>query len=119
MKIAVTSQGQYPESPVNPRFGRAQFFMVFDTVDKTYKTFDNKQNLQSGQGAGIQAAATVVNAGCGVLVTGHCGPKAFTALQKAGVDVYTTRDMRVKDAVESFLAGKLTKLSDADVDGHW
>lgn len=30
MKIAVTSQGESPESPIDQRFGRAKFFMLYD-----------------------------------------------------------------------------------------
>ena len=119
MKIAITAQGPSSLSPVDMRFGRAEYFVVYNTEDCTYAAMDNKQNLQAAQGAGIQAAATVVNVGCKVLITGHCGPKAFTALQKAGVEVYGTEDVSVKTAIESFLAGKLSKLSGADVEGHW
>lgn len=119
MKIAITAQGASSDSPVDMRFGRAKFIVVYDTDNSTYAAMDNEQNLQAAQGAGIQSAATVVNAGCSALITGHCGPKAFTALVKAGVAVYGTTDSSVKDAAEAFLAGKLNKLTGADVEGHW
>jgi predicted Fe-Mo cluster-binding NifX family protein len=119
MKIAITAQGSLSTIPVDMRFGRAKFFVVYDTDHGTYAAMDNEQNLQAAQGAGIQSAATVVNAGCSVLITGHCGPKAFTALAKAGVEVYGTAGSSVKEAVEAFLAGKLTKLTGADVEDHW
>ena len=119
MKLAITAQEASSASAVDMRFGRAKFFVVYDTDNDTYTTVDNVQNLQAAQGAGIQSAATVVNAGCSALITGHCGPKAFTALAKAGVPIYETTASSVKDAVESFLAGKLNKLAGADVEGHW
>lgn len=119
MKIAVTAENSFSESMVDPRFGRAKFFLVYDEDKKTWEAFDNNQNLQSAQGAGIQSAANVVNAGCKVLISGHCGPKAYTALTKAGVEVYMVDGGTVKDALGSYESGKLTKIESADVEGHW
>ncbi|MFW5775575.1 MAG: NifB/NifX family molybdenum-iron cluster-binding protein [Chitinivibrionales bacterium] len=119
MKIAVSSQGKSPDSLMDSRFGRASFFLVFDSGTDTFETLDNEQNLQSTQGAGIQAASTVVNAGCDCLITGHCGPKAFAALSKAGVAVYTGCEGSIKDVIEKFQQGKLTKSVQPDVQGHW
>lgn len=119
MKIAVTAENPQPESMVDPRFGRAKFFLVFDDEKNAWEAIDNNQNLQAAQGAGIQSAANVVNAGCKVLISGHCGPKAFTALSKAEVEVYTVNGGAVKDAVQSYKSGVLSKIESADVDGHW
>jgi predicted Fe-Mo cluster-binding NifX family protein len=61
----------------------------------------------------------VVNRGCGVLISGHCGPKAFAALSKAGLAVFTTGDQTVRDALAAYQAGTLKMLDTPDVDGHW
>jgi predicted Fe-Mo cluster-binding NifX family protein len=119
MKIAVSAQEKSPQSPVDTRFGRAACFMVYDDAVKKWAAVDNQQNLQAAQGAGIQSAATVVNAGCNVLISGHCGPKAFAALSKAGVEVFTVRRGTVADAVEAYFRGELERLAGADVEGHW
>lgn len=119
MKIALSAEQSTPESPIDPRFGRAKYFMLFDDVLESWEFIDNNQNLQAAQGAGIQSAANVVNAGCEVLISGHCGPKAFAALNKAGVAVYTITSGTVRDAVDAFKRGKLAKLESSDVDGHW
>jgi predicted Fe-Mo cluster-binding NifX family protein len=119
MKIAVTAENPRPDGPIDPRFGRAKFFLVYDDEKDAWDVLDNKQNLQSSQGAGIQSAANVVNAGCKVLISGHCGPKAFATLSKAGVDVYAAKDGSAGEAVASFTSGKLKKIESADVDGHW
>lgn len=119
MKIAVTSQGTTSDSPIDSRFGRAKFFIVYDTELATYSALDNEQNLNAAQGAGIQSAATVVNAGCTALISGHCGPKAFAVLTNAGVAVYTGAGGTVKEAVEAFKQGALKKIESADVEGHW
>ena len=119
MKICISAQHPTPESPVDPRFGRARCFMVYDEQDDTWSIVDNVQNLEAAQGAGIQSAATVVNAGCNVLISGHCGPKAFAALARAGVMVHTVTGGTVREAVTLLKNGLLPQIDNADVDGHW
>ncbi|MDZ7722773.1 MAG: NifB/NifX family molybdenum-iron cluster-binding protein [candidate division KSB1 bacterium] len=104
---------------IDPRFGRAKYFMIFDSESGDITFLDNEQNLQSPSGAGIQSAQTIVNAGVDSLLTGHCGPKAFRALNAAGVSVYTHVQGDVTDAIEAFQTGKLQKADQADVEGHW
>jgi len=119
MKIAVTSQGQEMTSPVDPRFGRAKFFVVVETDTGESTAVDNSQNVSAAQGAGIQAGRNVVELGVSAVVTGHVGPKAFATLQAAGVKVYNGASGTIAEAVEQFKAGKLSASGGADVEGHW
>lgn len=119
MKIFVTAQQPTYDSEVDPRFGRARYFMVYDDTTDSWSQVDNVQNLQAAQGAGIQAASNVVNKGCNVLISGHCGPKAFSVLSRSGISIYTISSGTVKNAVELLKEGKLQKIESADVDGHW
>ena len=77
MKIALTTSGKSLDAPVDSRFGRAPGFLLYDLETKTFSVVDNELNLNAPQGAGIQAAETIVRSGARALVTGHCGPKAF------------------------------------------
>ncbi len=119
MRIAVSAGGREPGSVVDPRFGRTKQFILLDDGSGEWTVLDNEQNFNAAQGAGIQSAARIVNAGATVLITGHCGPKAFAALSKAGVEVYTTDGVTVDKAVEQYRGGELQRLVSADVDGHW
>ena len=119
MKIAVTSSGRTLESPVDPRFGRAAFFVVVDTDTGAFAAHDNAQNLNAAQGAGIQAGETVSRLGAKALVTGHCGPKAFKVLQAAGVRIAIGAQGTVREALDRFLKGELQEAKNADVSGHW
>jgi predicted Fe-Mo cluster-binding NifX family protein len=119
MKVAVTSQGRELGSPVDPRFGRAKFFVIIDTETGEFTAADNSQNLNAAQGAGIQAGRKVVELGAEAVITTHMGPKAFATLQAGGVQVYTGATGTVAEAVEQFKAGKLKQAGGADVDGHW
>ncbi len=119
MKVAVTSQGKTLESKVDPRFGRAGWFVVIDTNTGDYKAVSNEQNLNANQGAGIQAAEQVSRQEVSALITGNCGPKAFRTLTAAGIKVYYGTDGTVAEALEQFKKGKLIEASDANVDSHW
>ena len=119
MKIAITSQGPDLGSDLDPRFGRAKCFIVYDTETREMSVADNRQNLQSAQGAGIQAGRTVVELGVDAVLTGHVGPKAFVTLQAGGVDVYTSPKGSVREAIERFESGQLQAQESADVEGHW
>jgi predicted Fe-Mo cluster-binding NifX family protein len=48
------------------------------------------------------------------VVTGHVGPKAWSALQASGIRVYTTAGGSVAQAAEAFRAGRLPELTQAD-----
>ncbi len=119
MKIVVTSQGPDLTSQVDPRFGRAKNFIVVDTDSEEFAVHDNTQNLNAAQGAGIQAGRTVADLGVEAVLTGNVGPKAFAALQAAGIKIHLGASGTVKEAVEKFKAGELQDAGKANVEGHW
>ena len=119
MKLAITSEGEDLSSAVDPRFGRAKYFIVLDTETGDYAAHNNAQNLNAVQGAGIQAGRNVADLGVEAVLTGNVGPKAFSVLQAAGVKVYIGAAGTVAEAVEKFKAGELKPVSEANVEGHW
>ena len=119
MKIAVTSKGETPESPVDPHFGRAKGFIVVDTETGEFQFVDNEQNLNALQGAGIQAARNVANCGVECVISGHCGPKAFRTLSSAGIKVVLGVQGTVAEAIERFKNGELSPADAADMESHW
>ena len=119
MKIAVSSQGHDLEAAVDPRFGRAAGFIIYDDQSGRHEYVSNQQNLQAMQGAGIQTAQNVARTGAKAVISGHVGPKAFSALQAGGIDIYLSQSGTVQEALQAFTAGKLEKAQDADKPGHW
>ncbi len=119
MKIAITALEASLESPVEPRFGRAKQFVLYDTGTKTFEVIDNVQNLNAAQGAGIQSAQNIINAGAEVLISGHCGPKAFRVLSAGEVKVYVNASGSIQENLDKLQAGELVQADDADVEGHW
>lgn len=119
MKIAFTISASDVHAALDSRFGRCAAFLIYDEKDNSTEVFDNKQNLNAAQGAGIQSAETVIRLGAKALITGHCGPKAFRVLGAAGVKIYNTEASSFTEALELYRAGKLAEAKAADVEGHW
>jgi len=119
MKIAVTSNGKDLSANVDPRFGRCNHFIVVDPETMEFNVLDNTQSLDLPQGAGIQAGKTIADAKADVLITGHCGPKAFMVLEQAGIDVVTGASGPIAEVIEQYKKGQLKPASGANVDGHW
>ncbi len=119
MKIAITASGASLEAAFNPRFGRAENFVLYDTETHEVSELSNTQNLNAAQGAGIQAAQNVAEAGVQAVVSGHFGPKAFRALEAAGVQMFTCEAKTVDDALMDFKRERLSSSDAPDVEGHW
>lgn len=108
-KVAVTSEGPTLTDKVDPRFGRAGGFTIVTLATMDVEYVDNGSSQAMAQGAGIQAAENVANAGAQVLLTGYVGPKAHTALTAAGIQIGQDVDgLTVQEAVEKFKAGQVT-----------
>jgi len=119
MKLAVTSTGKELDANLDPRFGRATYFIIVEPETMAFEVVENNQNLNLSQGAGIQAGKTIADHQVDALITGHCGPKAFKVLQNAGIKIMTGAGGKVIDAIEQFNNGELEISAEADVEGHW
>lgn len=107
-KIAITSEGPQLTDRVDPRFGRAGGFVIVDLETMATSYVDNGSSQAMSHGAGIQAAENIVNAGAGVVLTGFVGPKAFAALQAAGIKIgQDLGNMTVGEAVELYKSGQV------------
>jgi predicted Fe-Mo cluster-binding NifX family protein len=119
MRIAVSSQGTDLTSNVDPRFGRASYFLVYDTSDDSFEVVNNDQNVNASQGAGVQAAENVAGKNVDIVVAGNFGPKAFRALNAAGIKLALWADGTVSQAIELARNNKLKLADNANVEGHW
>lgn len=109
MKIAVTAQGESPDSRVDQRFGRAYWILFHDETDDSWDALENSSARNALQGAGIQAAQQVSDRQAGVLITGVTGPKAFKALEAAGIRVMHGATGTVQEALQAYRQGCLTE----------
>ncbi len=119
MKIAITSTGATLDAEVDPRFGRARFFIMWDSETEEFEAIDNTQNLNAAQGAGIQSAMNIANRVCDMVVSGHIGPKGFSTLKSAGIKIVVGIEGKVSDVVKLFKEGKLKETDSPDVQSRW
>ena len=110
MKICITSEGKTLDSKVDPRFGRCQNFIFFDSETGNFETQENA-NAQFQGGAGIQSGQLMVSKGVKAVLTGNVGPNAHQVLSTAGINVFTGVSGTVKEAIEGYKNSKY-KLAD-------
>lgn len=119
-RIAITATGPDLSANVDPRFGRAAFFLIFNKETQDFSAIENSQNLSLPQGAGIQAGKTIIDNNVDIVITGNCGPKAFNVLQKAGIRVIVQAAGAVKDVIHQYKNGELNDfIKSPNVKGHW
>ena len=119
MKVAVAASGRDMNAPLDPRFGRAAAFVVYDTDGDSFEVVDNTMNLNAAQGAGVQTAQNVAATGALAVIGSNFGPKAVQVLQAAGIKMYLCSASTVGAALGQFKAGQLTEASGANVRSHW
>lgn len=107
------------QSLVDLRFGRARFFIMFETETGQQAAIDNAEGINAMQGAGTQAVERLAGLGVQTVLTGHLGPKAQNALQAARIQAFSVAGGTAEQAVQDFLAGRLQPLLQADVKGYW
>jgi predicted Fe-Mo cluster-binding NifX family protein len=105
MKICITSEGKTLDSKVDPRFGRCQNFIFFDTDTDTFEVEENVHSQFQG-GAGIQSGQLVVSKGVQAVFTGNVGPNAHQVLSAAGISIFAGVSGTVKEAIEGYRKGK-------------
>ena len=117
MKVAVTATGNTLESEVDPRFGRCQWFLIVNTDDLTHEAVSNA-SMSAGGGAGVQSGQLMADRDVKCVLTGNCGPNAFSTLNAAGIQVITGVSGVARDAVERFKSGALAAADGANVGSH-
>lgn len=110
MKIAVSATGQNKESLLDRRFGRCEYFLIYDTEVGEFKEIGNN-GVSSGGGAGIAAASQVIEENVSVIITGNLGPNAFELIEKAGIKVYSCEVLPVFRAIEMLQGNKLSEIN--------
>ena len=119
MKVCISSNGPGANDKVDPRFGRASYFIIYDTETKECGAVDNTTNVNAAGGAGTQSAQVVINEGCDVVITGNIGPKAFQALNAANIKIFSASDITVTEAIEKFEKNELNSFQSSNVQGKW
>lgn len=111
MKIIVTSAGPDIDAQVDPRFGRAAWFVTVDTDTLLWEAHANEAANAAG-GAGSQAAQFAAHQGVEAVLSGAYGPNAFLTLQAGGVRMALLGSCAtVREAVTAFASGRLDEVT--------
>lgn len=87
MKVAITVANSTGSPILEPRFGRAPFFLILDTESNEIAYIENPAT-EENHGAGVMAAQTLSDAGVTIAVSGKFGPNGYRALQQMGIDCF-------------------------------
>jgi predicted Fe-Mo cluster-binding NifX family protein len=110
MKVCVSSSGNSLDSKMDPRFGRAAYFVIADTDTMDDEIIENSA-AASGGGAGITSGQLMVDKEVAAVVTGNVGPNAMNVLKAANIDIYRGADISVKENIEKLKKELLEKIN--------
>jgi predicted Fe-Mo cluster-binding NifX family protein len=109
MKIAISATGKDLDSAIDPRFGRAGYFIIVDAESgNIVNVIDNLAAQDAAQGAGINAATLIAGSGAQTVLTGQVGPKAFEVLQASGIRIISNVSGKVGEAIEQYRKGAIS-----------
>lgn len=111
MTIAIPVEDKSISTNVCVSYGRAPYFLIYDT-DTKESTFVNNSAASSTGGAGIKASQIIVDNKVNALLTPRCGENAAAVLEVAGIKIYKTSSISVKENINAFIADELSLLDE-------
>lgn len=107
MKIAIPVDED--KNMVCVTFGRAPYFMIYDTETDTREIKHNPAAQVQG-GAGIKAAQFVADCKADVLITPRCGENSADVFKEAEIKIYKSEGLSVDLNLTAFKEDKLSLL---------
>ena len=108
MKILVTALGDKLSASIDERFGRAEYFVMYDTDTKEFEAIKNPFLNDQG-GVGVSTAKFTVEKGVDAVISGSYGPNALEVLRASSVKLYKAQSGTVEKNIDKLLNGKLEK----------
>lgn len=106
MRICVTAETEELNGPVDPRFGRCRYFIIYDTEKESYETVPNT-NKDGVGGVGVQSGQLMSEKTVQVVLTGNVGPNAYKTLEAGNIKVVTGAEGTVEEALNRYREGNL------------
>jgi predicted Fe-Mo cluster-binding NifX family protein len=106
--VCVTAKRPDLDGEIDPRFGRAAYFVFVEPGGELTETVENNP---AAHGAGVHAAQVVAERKPEAVITGAVGPNASGALQAAGIEVFTASGGTVREALTAYQAGSLPRVT--------
>lgn len=109
MLIAITAQGNSLQSEIDPKFGRAAYYLIVNTETDEVTVHDNSDGINASNGAGTGAAQTLSEYGVEALYTGRVGPKAADVLKQANIPYYENITGTVQGVLNQLKGGAVAQ----------
>jgi len=108
--IIISSLGSTLESKPSPHFGRAPFFIKYDSESNDWEALENPAISQPG-GAGVSASQFIINNQAAVVISGRFGPNAYNVLNSAGLQMLTfdSECDSIQKVIKLYQGGLLTQ----------
>jgi len=100
-RICITAQGSSIEDEIDPRFGRAAFYLIYDPKTKSIESLENP-NKDLMQGVGPRSVQFLSENNVEVLLTGQIGPNAQRVLQASSIKTITGVSGKIKDLLKKY-----------------
>jgi len=117
MKIAIPAEKKDLNSPVCLSFGRAPFYLIYDTSSDSHEFVDNEAMKAQG-GAGIKAALQLVNEKVLFVITFRAGENAAQVLQAGNIKIYKALEKSLIENVQALKENKLEELTEIHAGFH-
>lgn len=118
MKIAVCAKNQGMDSIADDRFGRAEYYVIFDTESRAGETVENTAKNEPA-GAGGSAVRILSQNNVDVVLVPELGPKAVAAINAFEIKAYRYTDrVTVREMIAAFQDGKLKQISTSTAKSH-
>jgi predicted Fe-Mo cluster-binding NifX family protein len=110
MKIGIPSFGTNLDSFVDPRFARANYFVILDEKGEIEKVIENPA-AQVLRGANALASQVMIENAVSSLVVANIEPSAFDILESAGIKVFQGQQgLTVRELFNLYKEGKVQRL---------
>ena len=107
MKIAISSTGKTIDDVMDSRFGRCNYFIIYDLDNDEYKAVENK-GITSGHGAGIAAAQQILDENVDVVISGRLGPNSYRIIEGEGIAMLQADQGKIRDIINDYKENKLS-----------
>ena len=108
MRIAISAENQNGlDSPVSPHFGRCPCYILVDVKGREVTAVTAVDNPYYGNHAPGQVPGFIHSQGANVMLAGGMGHRAVSFFQQYGIEAVTGASGTVRQALQSYLGGKL------------
>jgi predicted Fe-Mo cluster-binding NifX family protein len=109
MRIIVTTLAPDIDAPLDPRFGRAAWFVAVDGKTQAWEAHRNPA-VDAPGGAGSRAAEFIAGLEPTAVISGAFGPNACRVLDAGGIAMYLCHSAgSARQVLDEYLGGRLER----------